>query len=833
MNSRYTVLCVDDEEENLRSLERILRREFNILSASSARAALDRLAQSDVQLIISDQRMPEMTGVEFFERVIETHPQAIRILLTGYTDAHTMIDAINNGRIYKYITKPWDPTELLITVRQGLEHHQLSKENSQLVEKLKSLLFQAESAARREALINQISNAIRRSLALDEILEATSRELLSAMDASRVIVRRRVGNQLVVAREHHQPDVTSPRDIPIYIDDPVLAKMLATRDIVAVDDMASYGVPPQAGVRLMELIKLFEAKSLLACPIFIEDRFWGALVVHQCDRRRLWTENDKGLTRTIAGQLAIAIRQAELFDQVCRAKREWETTFDAMSDGVIIFDAQGRIKQVNAVAARMMGMLVGDLIGRVGSELLAGSGPPVKCLHIEPLEGEHQNNQRQPKEEFERYFALALTGQEQSFELRFVGESLSQSDLVATLTPWREADEVIGVIGHLRDVTEQKRLREQLMQSEKMAATGQLISGVAHELNNPLTSILCYSQMAQEGIGGAEMIAEYLRRVASEADRARRIVRNLLTFARQQKPQRCLTDINDLIERTVELRAYENRVNNIEVRKFLDPHLPEILCDPQQIQQVFLNIIINAEQAMLEARNRGKLIIFTASTASTVSIRFVDDGPGIPPENQRRIFDPFFTTKEVGKGTGLGLSICYGIVKEHGGNIYVESREGGGARFVVELPIVGREQPASQTVEETLPEARFAPGKEILVIDDETLILDLIDKVLSRIGHKVDTLKDGSAAIDKIKQKKFDLIICDMKMPGISGAEVYHQIKSVDPNLVERILFITGDTINPETADFLTTSGCPFLLKPFTESELRSAISKVFDTVAC
>jgi signal transduction histidine kinase len=237
-----------------------------------------------------------------------------------------------------------------------------------------------------------------------------------------------------------------------------------------------------------------------------------------------------------------------------------------------------------------------------------------------------------------------------------------------------------------RDVTKQKRMEEQLIVTDRLASIGELSSGIAHELNNPLTSVIGFSQLLMEG-DVPDNIRENLATIYDEAQRAAIIVKNLLTFARKHAPVKQLSQVNVVIEDVLKLRSYEEKVNNIEVEKHLAVNLPEIMMDAFQMQQVFLNIIVNAEFAMLEAHQRGRLVIATEASDGVVKISFTDDGPGISRENMKRIFDPFFTTKEVGKGTGLGLSICHGIVTEHGGQIFARSEPGQGATFVVELPL--------------------------------------------------------------------------------------------------------------------------------------------------
>ena len=235
-------------------------------------------------------------------------------------------------------------------------------------------------------------------------------------------------------------------------------------------------------------------------------------------------------------------------------------------------------------------------------------------------------------------------------------------------------------------LAELRATQQQLIQSEKLAAVGTLISGVAHEINNPLGNILGRVQLLQRAAPD-DRSRRGLRTVRDECERAIRIVRNLLSFTREHDPVTALAPLNDTLNEVLELRAYELRVSNIELRKHFQADLPAILADPHQLQQVFLNLVINAEQAMIAAHGGGVLSITTQRVGEALHVVVADDGPGIPDEFISQIFDPFFTTKEVGAGTGLGLSVCYGIVQEHGGELRVQSEEGKGTTFIVELPM--------------------------------------------------------------------------------------------------------------------------------------------------
>jgi signal transduction histidine kinase len=246
---------------------------------------------------------------------------------------------------------------------------------------------------------------------------------------------------------------------------------------------------------------------------------------------------------------------------------------------------------------------------------------------------------------------------------------------------------VSGSVHTMDDITERKNMEDRMIMADRLASIGELSSGIAHEVNNPLTSVIGITQLLMSRDGVPDDVLKDLQMVNSEAQRAAKVVKNLLVFARKHVNEVQFSSVTQAIEKVLELRAYDQKNSNIQVIRDFAPDLPHIVMDYFQIQQVFLNIIINAEYAMKEAHNGGTLTIKTEKTGDMVRISFADDGPGIPRKNLKHIFDPFFTTKEVGKGTGLGLSICHGIISQHHGNIYAKSEHGKGATFVIELPI--------------------------------------------------------------------------------------------------------------------------------------------------
>jgi PAS domain S-box-containing protein len=391
----------------------------------------------------------------------------------------------------------------------------------------------------------------------------------------------------------------------------------------------------------------------------------------------------------------------------------------------------------------------------------------------------------------------------------------------------------------VRDVSERKKLDDetrdiyhQLLQAEKMAALGQTISGVAHELNNPLATIISWSERLSQRSELEEPVRRGLETILSESERAARIVRNLLTFARKRQTTRAMVDVNQVVRETLALRAYEQRITNIDIVDALAAGLPQVFADGHQVQQVLLNLVINAEQAMLAAHGRGTIVVRTWHDADqeSVILEINDDGPGIPDELQPKIFDPFFTTKEVGKGTGLGLTVAYAIVQEHGGRIRLESHPTLGASFYVELPVTGAKLPPVPLTPARLQSATNAPaGGSILVVEDEAKLASAVVDALRDAGYLVDHAADGEMALEKIDGQAFDLVICDLKMPRLDGKAFYRALEAAAPGLAKRVIFVTGDVAGTDADAFLEESGCRWLAKPFRLGDLLRAVR---DTLA-
>ncbi len=499
---------------------------------------------------------------------------------------------------------------------------------------------------------------------------------------------------------------------------------------------------------------------------------------------------------------------------------ELHSVLDSVHVGVVLMDPSGRIRFSNARFGQLFGLGVRDL--REASDF--------DTLH--ELIAKRFHDPGAFRAPWNSYMGGAGEPGHDELELtRPVRRVLERFYRPVLDTQGRHA----GWCELYSDVTGERQIQSKLLQTEKMAALGQLVSGIAHELNNPLTAIIGYAQLLLGHGLSTDQLSE-AKKVYQQAERARRIVKNLLYFARENKPERSRVDLNEIVQRTLALRSYELKVENIQVEFELDSHLPQTMADPYQLQQVVLNLVVNAEQALLEERGHGCVRIRTSHSArlpgpraaGRILLEVSDDGPGIPPVIASRIFDPFFTTKPPGVGTGLGLSIVYGIVQQHGGEVTFENQHGAGVRFLVELPVV----PVPATDRATaLPYSADRPGAvaagRILVVEDEPTVAQLIVDVLREEGHQAEAVLDSQDGLTLISRGQYDLVICDLRMPRLDGPAFYDALVRSGSPIRDKILFTTGDTLAPRTIEFLEPNGFPYLAKPFLVEELKLAVNRL------
>jgi len=486
-------------------------------------------------------------------------------------------------------------------------------------------------------------------------------------------------------------------------------------------------------------------------------------------------------------------------DTLARSEARYRHLVESASDAIVTLDANGRFTTVNHAAENISGYKREELVGQWFAPMLPDDDLPKALAH----------------------FQQALAGETGLFESQFYRKDGEVRTISITYSTPQKDEEVLCLI---RDVTDQKMLQEQLIQSEKMSAIGQLVSGVAHELNNPLAGISAFAQLllAEKRFPPDQRTAA--ETIYSEARRASRIVQNLLTFARQHKAEKVPTEINQVLDDTLELRGYELRVRGIDVRREYDDSLPDTMADAHQLQQVFLNLITNAEQAMEQREgHHHRLTVRTRRNSDSIRIEVEDTGAGIPANLIERIFNPFFTTKPTGSGTGLGLSISLGIVREHEGRIWAENPPQAGARFVVEVPIT-EPRPAGEHASIAQVQAVGNDRLRVLVVDDEASVRVSLQRYLAGKGHEVETTASGEDALVRLKSSKYDAVIVDMRMPDLSGEQLFERLRSNDPAHAERVIFTTGDLVNDQMRRFLDGTGRPCVPKPFEFASFDQAL---------
>ncbi|HEV2616328.1 MAG TPA: PAS domain S-box protein [Candidatus Acidoferrales bacterium] len=393
----------------------------------------------------------------------------------------------------------------------------------------------------------------------------------------------------------------------------------------------------------------------------------------------------------------------------------------------------------------------------------------------------------------------------------------------ANAGPLTDADgKIIGIVASARDVTESKRLEQQLLQSEKLAAIGQMVSGVAHELNNPLTAILGMSDLVRERATD-DASRRQIELVQKQARKAVELVQDLLNFSRPSRPKSQHVRLAELINRAIELQQFVLASRNIAVDFDATLERPEIEADPNQMVQVFVNLLANAEQFIATARDRGRIGIHIAESEGKAEILIDDDGPGVPPEIRAKIFDPFFTTRRSSGGTGLGLTICLVIIKEHGGTIEVQSSPAGGARFRILLPISRSAAPSPSSF---ISQREGIKGRSILVVEDEDSIRELVEEGLKARGAAVEAVRTGEEAWKKISAHLYDVVVCDFNLGGVSGLELFDRVRSRIGVKHPQFLFITGEIVDPSQVAALQEKGSFVLQKPFQIADLVSTIEK-------
>jgi two-component system NtrC family sensor kinase len=495
------------------------------------------------------------------------------------------------------------------------------------------------------------------------------------------------------------------------------------------------------------------------------------------------------------------------------ARAQLAAMVESSDDAIIGKTLDGRITSWNAGAERLYGYPRAEVIGQSIALLI----PPDRSDELPTILARLQRGER--IEHFE------------TVRMRKDGTHLEVSLTVSPIID--AAGHVVGASAIARDITARRqaeaqvqRQREALFQSEKLATMGQLLAGVAHELNNPLSVVMGQAALLQHAMRDKQQ-AEQAAKIVQAAERCARIVHNFLALARQQPPERQSVHLNQVVREVVELFAYSLRVDSVDVHFELAPDLPVVGGDRHQLHQVMVNLVTNAQQAMREVAGPRHLTLATGVDAEgrQIWLEVRDTGPGVAAAAQEHIFKPFVTTKPPGMGTGLGLSLCQEIVEEHGGTIRLGQADPQGAVFRVTLPVAA---PHGAALEAPPPVGVAAiRGKRVLVVDDEPGIASVVAEVLALDGHVVEIAAHGGEALAKVRAHTYDLILSDIRMPEVDGPNFYRELARWDSQLLPRLMFLTGDTLNASTREFLEQTGVPCVRKPFTLAEIRAVVQQI------
>lgn len=800
------VLIIDDSKQICAMLADYILPELGYLPivTNSGRQGLERLRQRLPDLILLDLQLPDMSGLDLLRLLAQEGYDVPVILMTAHGSEAIAVEAFRLGA-RNYLIKPFSEIEAQGVINTALRERRLARERDMLLRHLRQRVQEL-------TVLSSIGKSVSSLLDLEELLVriVEAGVYITRAEEGFLLLRDPQANDLYLRAAKNLGEQRAQR-LRLPINDGLAGQVVRTGKPIRLDK-ATKGSS-------LKVKTGFLVRAILQVPLTVGDTVIGVLAVDNQQSERAFSENDQYLLSTLADYAAIAIENARLYEQIKESEERYRNLFANANDVIFTLDKKLLLHSINKAGVSLL---------HSSAERLYGSSLEELCM---------------PE---------SWSESRSGFDALFAGQAVPPFEL--QLRPVGDKEEVIilEVSGRLvsepgqspvihciaRNMTDRRRLEQQLLRSEKLSAIGQLVAGVAHELNNPLTSISGFTQLLLRDDNVVGQVRDDLKQIGTQAERAAKIVQNLLVFAREHKPQRLVVDVNEVIRSTLSLRTYQLRVDNIQLVLDLDKSLPLTIADPFQLQQVFLNLINNAHQAMVEREEAGTLTIRTtaleasptsSSVPSTIRIAISDTGVGIAPELLNKVFDPFFTTKPVGQGTGLGLSICYGIIHEHSGRIWVESTPGVGTTMFVELPIILEPDPAP-TIDISPSAGPREPRSQhcqVLIVDDEDAVGGLLERLLQDLGHKPTYVNNGFDALNLIAQQRFDLILTDVKMPGLNGFDLYDAIHDIDAELARHIIFVTGDTLTSSTQARIAQLGNPHLAKPFSIDRLETVVVQV------
>ncbi len=777
-NYPIAILYVDDDIENLESFKAVFRREYNVYLANSAKEAIDILEQTAINVLMTDQRMPEMTGSELLESLAEKYPDMLRYILTGFSDFDPLVRALNDGKLHGYFSKPLDPDLIKDRIKDGMGKYYLKKENEDLYLSLR----ESEQQVREQlAELEQVYTAAPVGLILvDKDLRVIRvNEKLAEIDG--LSVKEHIGKTL----EEIVPDLIDQLKA-VYL--PVLEK----------------GEP--------------------ALNIAIH----GTTQAHPgCTRDWLgsyypFRNNNGEITGVIGGVVEITLlKKAE--KDARKARLFTENLLQTTNAMILVLDLNGLIQLINPKVEELTGYTSDELIGQNWFERVV----PIETYpHV--------------REEFKR---LMAHGSLHLLEYRIVTKSGEELTISWSNSVMEEKGTYTGTLSVGIDITERKiaegekqRLSKHLQQAQKMESIGNLAGGIAHDFNNILSSVLGYTELALVDAEKGSQLEDYLQEVLAAGKRAKNLVAQILTIARQTdeeiKPVRVDTIVSEV------LRFIRSSIStSIDIQQNLESN-SLIMANATQIHQVILNLCTNAAHAMNETGGimRADLKDVSIDQKSTqyrhglasgkyIELKISDTGAGIPSHIIGSIFEPYFTTKGHGEGTGIGLALVHSIIESIGGKVFVSSQLGHGTVFTSYLPITEKFRSNRKFEIEKLPTGT----ERIMIVDDEEAIVKMYNRILERLGYLITTSTSSIEALELFRStpNSFDLVITDMAMPKMTGDKLAMEFMKINPEIP--VILCTGYSTNISEEKAYAIGIKAFATKPLIKSDLAKIVRKVLD----
>jgi PAS domain S-box-containing protein len=738
----------------------ILKPRYEIATADSGEAALQKIASFRPDVVFMDIKMPTMDGVEALRRIKDQDPAIEVVMITAYASLETVKNALTHGA-FEYLVKPFNREELEETVRRAVDRRladmknkgqvaRLARDMSAFAAKARTL----EETARREAalqalrvtqlsILREISGAILGELDLDEMTRTITQQLQAGFGYDAVAILPGAGASL-------------PKAGP-----------------------SCFVMPIRAGAHLL-------------AHLVVDNRASGRRV----------DPHERETLEMLSEFLAIAIQNSNLYGQIAETKRSLEQIIRSAGEGIISLDARDRIVGWNPAAEQIFGLPSSDALGQ----------PITRILPEESYRSERA--------------ALEVDQIPRAFQARIARPDGRAVEVGVTLSAIRgRGGEPEGILAIIRDITVQREMESQLLQSQKLAALGQMAGGIAHDFNNLLQSIMGYVQLIRRHLNDPERILRELQIIETSATDGAETVRRIQEFARLRPDEEFVpVEMNSVIREAVAITRprWEERIAERGVQLDLRLELnaiPVISGRPAELREVMTNLILNAIDAMPQG---GCLTMTTRAyldsrSPNAVEVTVADTGIGIPEEVRSRIFDPFFTTKGEA-GTGLGLSISYSIIRRHGGEIRVESEVGRGSTFAITLPAGSPEDAPHAPAEDS----RRRRGR-ILVVDDEPHVLTILTAMLKELGHTVTSAANAASALETFPQGRYDLVLADIGMSGINGWEMAARLRALDPTVP--VAFITGWGLNEKDRERCRALGIAYcLFKPVKPADLHRVV---------